>query len=84
MEASASRRGKIEDLLAGILGASGFERPWPPERPLTDAGLDSVAVLELVAALEERFGIRLEGEDLDARNLMTISGLEQLVARKNA
>jgi len=84
MDPTASRREEIEEVLAGILGAEGFERPWPDDRPLTDAGLDSVGMLELVAALEERFSIRFEGEDLDARNFMTIAGLERLVARRGA
>ncbi|RMF75869.1 MAG: acyl carrier protein [Acidobacteria bacterium] len=82
MTAPASRREELEELLAGILASGSFERPWPADRPLTDAGLDSVAVLELVATLEQRYDIRLEGEDLDARHFMTIAGLEELLARK--
>lgn len=82
MTTTDGARGAIEDLLDQTL-PGGLERPWPDDRPLTDAGLDSVAVLELVGALERRFGFRLADEDLDASNFLTITGLLALVARRS-
>lgn len=60
-----------------------LDRPWDDARPLTEAGLDSVAVLELVGAIEQRFGLRLRDEDLDARHFLTIAGLVALVERRS-
>jgi acyl carrier protein len=80
MNAATTRDG-IEAILDEVL-PDGLPRPWEPSRPLTDAGLDSVGVLELVGAVERRFGITLGDEDLDARNFLTIAGMEALVERR--
>jgi acyl carrier protein len=42
--------------------------------------LDSMAVLELVLALEERFGIVVDGDDVTAEAFETLGALTQLVA----
>jgi acyl carrier protein len=44
--------------------------------------LDSMAVLELVLALEERFGIALEGDDVTAEAFETLGSLTALVEDK--
>jgi acyl carrier protein len=52
---------------------------------LLDRGvIDSTGVLELVGFLERRFGIAVEDEELDPRNLDTIDALVQYVSRKQA
>jgi acyl carrier protein len=42
--------------------------------------LDSMAVLELVYALEERFGIEVDGEDVTAEAFETLTTLTEFVA----
>jgi acyl carrier protein len=44
--------------------------------------LDSMAVLELVTALEERFGIALDGEDVTAEAFESLASLATLVDAK--
>jgi acyl carrier protein len=44
--------------------------------------LDSMAVLELVLALEERFGISIEGDDVTAEAFETLGSLTALVDGK--
>jgi acyl carrier protein len=44
--------------------------------------LDSMAVLELVLALEERFGITIEGEDVTAEVFETLTTLAEFVDSK--
>jgi acyl carrier protein len=44
--------------------------------------LDSLAVLELVTALEQRFGIAIEGEDLTAEVFETLASLSAFVDSK--
>ena len=46
--------------------------------------LDSMAVLELVLALEERFGIVIEGEDVTADLFETLGALASFVDGKLA
>jgi acyl carrier protein len=41
--------------------------------------LDSLAVVELVLALEDRFGITIEGEDVTAEAFETLASLSALV-----
>jgi acyl carrier protein len=49
---------------------------------LLDGGIvDSTGVLELVAFLEERFGIRVEDRDIVPENLDSIEALEAFVVR---
>ena len=43
--------------------------------------LDSLAVVELVVALEDRFGIAIDGEDVTAEAFETVAGLAALVER---
>jgi acyl carrier protein len=62
----------------------GLPAGWSDERPLADAGLDSVAVLEIVGALESRLGISLRDEDLDARHFETADALVALAERRKA
>ena len=44
--------------------------------------LDSMAVLELVLELEQRFGISIEGEDISAEVFETLGALSAFVASK--
>ena len=46
--------------------------------------LDSMAVLELVAALEERFGITVDDEDVTAEVFETLATLTAFVAEKRS
>ena len=44
--------------------------------------LDSLAVVELVLALEDRFGITIEGEDVTAEAFETLGSLTALVEER--
>jgi acyl carrier protein len=46
--------------------------------------LDSMAVLELVAALEQRFGITVDDEDVTAEVFETLDSLTAFVAEKRS
>lgn len=46
--------------------------------------LDSLATLELVTFLEERYGIELEARDVDPSNLGTLEDIDRLVRSKRA
>ncbi len=54
-----------------------------PDTELIRSGiLDSLATLDLVSFLEERFGIELEAHDMDAGNLGTLADIDRLVRSK--
>jgi acyl carrier protein len=48
---------------------------------LTDAGLDSVAIMETLLFVERTFGVAVPDEDLTVDNLRTASSLAACVAR---
>jgi acyl carrier protein len=56
-----------------------------PSTPLITGGiLDSLAILELVAFLEQRYGIQFAAHELDRDRMDTLADIEQLVASKVA
>jgi len=56
-----------------------------PSTPLMSSGiLDSLATLELVSFLEQRFGIELQAHEADASRLGTLSDIAKLVQTKLA
>jgi acyl carrier protein len=44
-----------------------------------DVGLDSAALLELVAGIEEEFGFEVEVDDIREENFRTVAGLTRYV-----
>ena len=73
----------VTEVLVEVL-PDGLPGGWAPDRPLVEAGLDSVAMLELVAALESRFRIRFAPGDMDATNFGTLGALVELVERRSS
>ncbi|MGL4399883.1 MAG: phosphopantetheine-binding protein [Luteolibacter sp.] len=63
-----------------------LELDWdfPEDGDLSEAGLDSMAVVQLVVAVEDRFGIELGPEDLTKTNLATPTTLAALIAERTA
>ena len=49
---------------------------------LTGGILDSIAALNLVAFIEERYGITLRAHEVDVENLNTIADLTRLILSK--
>ena len=76
-------RQMIVELLERTLPA-GLPANGPAEKALVDARLDSVAVLHLVSALEERLACSLPETDLSAENFATVGSLVRLVHRRIA
>jgi acyl carrier protein len=76
---------QVEDQVRGVLaevlpgGAAGrIDR----DAPLRAAGLDSLRTVELVSALEDRFEIRIDEDDLRDEYFASVAGLVALVSAK--
>jgi acyl carrier protein len=52
--------------------------------PLEDVGLNSIVMIELVYALEDRFSITIADDEVAPENFGTIGSVAALVARKSA
>ncbi len=55
---------------------------FPADGDLFAAGLDSMAVMQLVVAAEEKFGVIIGPEDITKANLATPRAMAQLLDRK--
>ena len=63
----------------------GADEPFADGDSLMDSGIvDSTGVLELIAYLEEQFGISVEDEELLPENLDSINNLAAFIGRKQA
>lgn len=84
MEVSKKKTPTAIELIDWLNDEGVMELDWdfPEEGDLFAAGLDSMAVMQLVVAVEDRFGIELGPEDLTKVNLATPTTLAALIARK--
>jgi len=71
----------VKEVIATTLGLEHRAAEFESDTPLFGAmpELDSIAVLELITALEDRFGIEIDGEYITADHFGTIGALSALV-----
>lgn len=64
-------------LLDEVLGLQGRALSFDANTPLLGAlpELDSMAVIDLIAALEQRLGIRVADDEVDGRTFATVGSL---------
>jgi acyl carrier protein len=76
--------GAVKDAVVETLGVEDRADALDATTPLFGAlpELDSMAVLELVLELEQRFDITIEGEDVTAEVFQTLASLAAFVADK--
>ena len=63
-------------------GVIDLDWDFPEDGDLIEAGLDSLAIVRLVAAVEDRFEVELVAEDLTRANLVTPTTLAALIAAR--
>lgn len=72
-------KNELEMLISQTLGcAVSLEND---DNLMYDYGMDSIEIMSLIIAIEEKFDIEFELEDLDIENLMILSKLGDAVAR---
>lgn len=55
-----------------------------PQSDLFAAGLDSMGIMQLLLAIEDRFGVPIDPADLSRANFSSTSKIAALVAEKRA
>lgn len=75
---------EVKILLADVLNLSNTTRPLDADSPLLGAlpELDSMAVVGVIAAIEERFGIAIDDDDISASTFETVRSLAEFVEQK--
>ena len=78
-------RAFILDRLQSSLSAKGLSTESVPDDfdLLTEGVIDSMGIVELIAALEGQFNIRLDFEELDPENLTIVGPLCRYVEEKS-
>jgi acyl carrier protein len=84
MEVSKKKTPNPTELIDWLNDEGVLELDWdfPEDGDLFAAGLDSMAVVQLLVAVEDRFGIELGPPDLTRDNLATPTTLAALIAAK--
>lgn len=74
---------KIEEIRRLILNVLGDEATWiNNDTDLIETGLiDSVFMMEIVTDMEDRFGIEIDGDDIDPGNFVSISKIYEMVLK---
>jgi acyl carrier protein len=77
---------EVLSILDEVLSLNGRAAVMRRESPLLGAvpELDSMAVVALITTLEERFGIAVDDDELDASSFATVGALTDFVAAKVA
>ncbi len=65
-------------------GVMELDWDFPEDGCLAEAGLDSMAVMQLVVAVEDRWGVELGPEDLTKANLATPITLAALIVARTS
>ncbi len=74
----------VKDLLVSVLGIEDRAATIDADTPLLGnlPELDSMAVLEVVAALEQRFGVTIDDDEVTAEAFDTLGSLAALLDSK--
>lgn len=86
MEVSKKTSPTPTELIDWLNDEGVLELDWdfPEDGNLAGAGMDSMAVMQLVVAVEDRYGIELGPDDLTKENLATPITLAALIATRTS
>jgi len=75
---------QVKTLLIDVLGLGPAGQSLNADSPLLGSlpELDSMAVVTLIGALEEQFGIAIDDDDISASTFATLGSLADFVAQK--
>jgi acyl carrier protein len=76
---------EVKNLLTDVLNLGPAGQSLNADSPLLGAlpELDSMAVVGLIAAIEDRFGIAVDDDDISASTFETVGSLADFVAQKS-
>ena len=77
---------EVKNVLVDVLNLGDAGQALTAESPLLGSlpELDSMAVVTLIGALEEHFGITIDDDDISASTFATLGSLAQFVAERAA
>jgi acyl carrier protein len=77
---------EVKNLLTDVLSLGPAGQSLTADSPLLGAlpELDSMAVVGVIAAIEDRFGIVIDDDDISASTFETVGSLADFVAQRSA
>lgn len=78
---NASTLTRLAELFPGVLQ---LDPPGPTDDLIERSVLDSLALIELIAAIEREFGIEIPLDDLDVERFRTLERIAALVSELTA
>lgn len=86
LESQVDVRGEVVAILESVLNLAGRSVGFAPETRLLGAvsELDSMAVVSVITALEDRFGIEVRDDEIDGAAFATVASLVAFVEGKLA
>ncbi|MBP6898920.1 MAG: acyl carrier protein [Burkholderiaceae bacterium] len=77
---------EVATLIDAVLGLGGRGLSFGPETPLLGAipEMDSMAVVSLITAMEERFGIAVDDDEISGDTFASVGSLADFVSAKLA
>ncbi len=73
---------KLKELIVERLFLDTTPDAIETDAPLAEYGVDSFLLLEVIVAIEEEFGIKIEQSDIRAETLRSVGTLTELVQSK--
>lgn len=75
---------EVKNILADVLSLGTAANTLTEQSPLLGAipELDSMAVVQLIAAMEEQFGFSVDDDEIDAATFASVGSLTAFVERK--
>ncbi len=71
---------RVVALLRPVLAKRGVDRPVAPDDDLTELGLSSLDLVNLMLAVEAEFDVKIPDRDMTPANFRTIARIERLLA----
>ena len=86
METSVNKEREVIRVLDEVLSLNGRSAAFVRATPLLGAipELDSMAVVSLITALEEQFGLSIDDDDIDGATFATVGSLVDFIVAKAA
>ena len=81
MNGALTPRQRLIALIRQILGPPAAARPLPIDARLSDLGMSSLKMVNLMLALEVEFSIAIPASDITPDNFASIASVEALVVR---
>jgi acyl carrier protein len=75
------RRARLVELVTQILAKNSITRPVSVDDQLTEAGLSSIDMVDLMLAVEAEFDIMIPTSDITPANFRSIATIDALIAR---